>query len=634
MLGDPIHEANKGLLDSILARAALAHSKGLARDCEQEAREALRLASDNPTASLFLAVSLLRLGRTPEAVEVLARLSNAGPPVGQPDPRAFQRSVELYLSTALRKVGDTAEALIHAEKAASFKKDDPETICNLGLCLMDAGRYREAEIRFSRMMELAPQAPFGYQGLATCHERQGRRKDAIPLFRTAAKLTPSNSPALIEIAESLASLEDMPSAEAAAQRAHEVAPSVRTDLILASALLERGEAHKAEKYARHAVEADPASGRAWAMLGVTLQALGQRAESDESLRRSLELMPEQGSAWHALVQNRNASEELARSMEEVKRSGVLPDGDLSLLDYALGQCYERIGRYKESFEAYSEANALARKLKFGEEEFNQSGYPELLNAAVNLSANWTQPLPSLAESDGPRPVFVVGMIRSGTTLVEQILTCHPEIAGGGELLFWPANWRAAVQAAPRTIDYEMLDKLRKKYLRQLAETAAGRRFIVDKMPFNFTTLGVLALAFPDSPFIHTVRNPRDTCFSIFATAIRSRPDFMHDIDAIACAYGVYEKLMARWHAALPGRILDVRYEELVSDQERVTRSMLEFCGVEWNEACLHPEHNKRQAATPSVAQVKSPVYRSSVGRAAPYEEWLGEVWTRRGLIAP
>ena len=623
-----IPEASKSPLDAVLARVAQAHSGGRADICEQESREALRLAPGDETASFFLGISLLRLGRMPEAIDVLTQLSSSWSPDDRSDPRGNRRGVELYLSIALRRVGDVANALVHAERAASFKRDDPETVCNLGLCLMDAGSFPEAEIRFRRMVELAPQAPFGYHGLACCYQHEGRNKEAIAQFRTAAKLSPPNSPVLVEIAESLASLEDSSSAEAVARRAHEVAPSVRTNLLLASSMVERGRAREGEKYARDAVKADPSSGIAWAVLGVTQQALGQRAESDESLRRSVAILPGQGSAWHALVQNGNASLELAKAMEEAKRPGGLPDSDLSLLNYALGQCNERIGRFKESLDAYFEANTVARRLKFGDEKFDGAKYSEELMSVPNLLPDWSPPSGSLAAGQGPQPIFVFGMIRSGTTLVEQILSCHPEIGAAGEVQFWLENWRAAVKAGPRKIDYSVLNGLRKNYLRQLAETAPGKRFVVDKMPLNYTILGVLALAFPGSALIHVVRDRRDNCFSILATANRSRLTYMHDVEATAFAYGEYETLMERWHAALPGRILDVRYEELVSDQERVTRSLLERCGADWNEACLHPEHNERQASTPSVVQVKSPVYRSSIGRAKPFEEWLGEAWMR------
>jgi tetratricopeptide (TPR) repeat protein len=607
----------------VLERASQAHANGQPDRCERLCREVLLISPGEPTASFLLGVSLLRLARLPECIEVLSGLCSLSEPESG-EQRAFLRGVELYLSIALRRSKDPSEALRHAERAAELR-NDAETISNLGLCLIDAAQYSDAEFVFKKMIEMAPRAPFGYHGLGTCYQRQGRRREALPSFETAAKLTPPGTPALVEIAEALAELDNWPAAAAAAERAHAVAPSVRTHLLLANTALQTGSADAAEGNARQALRIDPESASAWALLGLAQQSKGDREGSDRSFRRSVALQPSQATAWHGLMQNGNASAEAADALEGARRTEGMPEENLSLLDYALGTCYERTGRFEEAFVAYSEANAIAHRVRFGESGFDPVLYRQALTEASSLTVDWTRRLPPLSE--GPRPIFVVGMIRSGTTLIEQILSCHPEIGAGGEQTFWLENWRSCVKRASHTIDYDLLRDLRERYLETLSNTSPGDRYVTDKMPLNFAIAGVLALAFPEAPIIHTMRDPRDNCFSIFATAIRSRPEFMQNVESIWSAYGEYRRLMSRWHALLPGRILDLSYEALVSDQQATTLSMLSHCGVDWNESCLHPERNERPAPTPSVAQVKSPVNRSSVGRAAPFGVWLRDKWS-------
>ncbi len=615
-----------GDINAVLQLASSAHAKGLDRECEQQSRKALTLQPGHPNAMYLLGISLVKLNELPESIKVLTDLSLSPSVVGRPDSNPFLRSVELYLSSALLRNGQPDLAVVHAERAAAFRKNDPETLFNLGLCLTEVGRTVEAEEKFNKVIQLAPQMPFGYSGLGSCYKRKGKRREAIEQILKAASLTPPNSPALIDLAESLMALEYPKGAEEIARRAYNASPSFRACMVLAPCLGELGRAAEANDFAEEAVAADPESGPAWAVLGTTQQALGKRAESIESLIRSTELYPNQGSSWHALVQAGVLNPELGNKMEDARSSGAMSDQDLSLLNYARGQYWEKVGKHDLSAEAYLDANRLAWNQKYGEVKFDTAGYAAKTFEAVNLPQDWKAIRPRGVPTEDPQPIFVVGMIRSGTTLVQQILSCHPEIGPGGEQTFWPEYWRTMFNKRGE-LDKSQLQALRSQYLRGLKKLAPGKRYVVDKMPENYRLLGVLALVFPDSPIIHTARDSRDTCLSIYATANRSRLPFMHDLDAITFAYIQYRKIMNRWREVLPERVLDMQYEDLVSSQDRFTREMLEYCGIEWDDACLKPEKNRHQAATPSGVQVQQPVYTSSIGRAAHYEPWFGKHWS-------
>jgi len=223
------------------------------------------------------------------------------------------------------------------------------------------------------------------------------------------------------------------------------------------------------------------------------------------------------------------------------------------------------------------------------------------------------------------PVLIVGMMRSGTTLVEQILSSHPEIGAGGELTFWgDAAAKLDHLAADRTDDSSW-QKLSSEYLALLGRFAPDAIRVTDKMPHNFLWLGLIHTVFPAARIVHCRRNPIDTCLSIYFTHFGVAKDFAYDRKNIVSFYEQYDRLMAHWREVLPkDRLIEVNYEELVADRESVARKLISFCGVDWNDACLRHEKNERAVTTASMWQARQPIYTSSVERWRRYEPWLGE----------
>jgi hypothetical protein len=216
------------------------------------------------------------------------------------------------------------------------------------------------------------------------------------------------------------------------------------------------------------------------------------------------------------------------------------------------------------------------------------------------------------------------MMRSGTTLAEQILSCHPEIGGAGEQPFWSNREQSVVDYQKLTVNPSRIRSVGREYVELLSSIAPGFPHVIDKNPANLLVLGSFWLAFPNSRVIHTRRNPIDTALSIWMTPMSTNAGFIGDRANIVFAYKECLRLMDHWREVLPDdRFLDIRYEELISDPESQIKRMVEFCGVEWDEACLHPELNKRRIRTPSFWQVRQPVYTSSAERWKLYEPWLG-----------
>jgi hypothetical protein len=224
-------------------------------------------------------------------------------------------------------------------------------------------------------------------------------------------------------------------------------------------------------------------------------------------------------------------------------------------------------------------------------------------------------------SSSELPIFVVGMIRTGTTLVEQVLSSHPDIGGAGEQRFWVQRVKPGATAS----GFKQYASLPEEYLSKLQAISPGQKRVVDKMPDNFLLLGFLHRVFPEARIIYVSRHPVDTCLSIWSTPNRSRLDWANRKADIVFVQRQHERLAAHWRSILPpNRFLEVRYEELVTNQEPVSRRMIEFCGQEWHDSCLRPQDNPRAVSTPSALQVRRPMFKTSIERWRKYEPWLGE----------
>jgi hypothetical protein len=298
----------------------------------------------------------------------------------------------------------------------------------------------------------------------------------------------------------------------------------------------------------------------------------------------------------------------------------------------MGKAMKNIGQYDRSFAAYEEAN----RLRYQAHPFDEASDDRFLEKSCsfytgdlfNKYAALEETLPTI--QDERVPIFIVGMPRSGTTLIEQILASHPAIFGAGEL---STLGKIAKKAELLPLDLSgcegMLSELRKlgqEYLDQVWKLAPDARYITDKMPANYRHLGLIHLMLPKAKIIHSMRDPMDTCFSCYALSFRTGHDYSNDLGMLGRHYLRYRELMKHWHSVLPpGRILDVHYEYNVTAPEHKARRMLDYLGLPWDPACLRFYETERAVRTPSVLQVHKPIYTSSVARWKQYEKHLGSL---------
>jgi hypothetical protein len=293
--------------------------------------------------------------------------------------------------------------------------------------------------------------------------------------------------------------------------------------------------------------------------------------------------------------------------------------------FALGKAHDDLGEYAAAMRHFEAANAL----RGAQSRFDRE---RLVRHTTNVIAATP---PGFLRADlgveDATPILIVGMPRSGTTLVEQILSSHPDVAAGGELDFWGRLNQGGVGVFDPTEAAGTVQRVAGDYLAVLRAVAPDAMRVTDKMPFNFFLLGMIRQAFPHATIVHCRRHPIDTCLSIYVTDFQTRYDFASDRGSLVLVYREYLRMMAHWRKVLPpDHCIDVEYETLVADPAPITRRLVAACGLEWNDACLAPNRNRRAIATASLWQARQPIYNTSVERWRRYQPWLGEL---RELLA-
>jgi hypothetical protein len=389
--------------------------------------------------------------------------------------------------------------------------------------------------------------------------------------------------------------------------------------------MEDGKFAEAADVLRQVLAHDPANALARSTLGHALSNSGDIDAAIAEFERVLTLPGVPVGTWAALLQIKKLTEAdrpLVAQMEAyLQREPLVLTGQMSL-HFTLGKAYDDLRDYEQAMRHYDAANRLRRELgRFNGEKLKQE--------VDSVIARYTGHFLSEHRGDGledETPVLVLGMPRSGTTLVEQVLSSHPLIAGAGELTFWHERSLPLHQTAPGGADAATARQLAGEYIALLRTFSATAPRIVDKALFNFHWIGLILQALPRARIIHCRRHPIDTCLSIYFTQFEAITGFVADRDGLVCYYQQYLRLMEHWRSVLsPDRFMEVDYEAMVTEPEQQARRLIDFCGLDWDPACLHPEANRRGVRTASVWQVRQPIYRSSLERWRRYEPWLGSL---------
>ncbi|SFG28790.1 Tetratricopeptide repeat-containing protein [Novosphingobium sp. CF614] len=542
------------------------------------------------------------------------------------------------LGRALRALGRDAEAALAESEAIRASTRDPELIA-IARALM-ANDLPDAEARLRRRLREEPLDVAAIRMMAELAARIGRLHDSETLLRRALELAPGFAAARANLATVLykqnrfADAVKQLDAVLAAEGADPGSLNLR-----AAALGRIGDYEEARRLYAELTTTFPNHAKLWMSQGHILKTLGEQDGSVAAYRRALAIEPGLGEAWWSLANLKTLrfSDADVAAMEAALMREGLDDDDRLHLHFALGKAFEDRGEPEPSFRHYAAGNRLRR---------DQLGHdPQAVSAQVDsMIATLTPGLLAARAGAGdpsPDPVFILGLPRAGSTLIEQILSSHSQVEGTMELPDIPAmalrealetagkprDWAAALAAMPPA----RLAELGAEFIeRTRIQRKTAKPFYIDKLPNNWAYLGFIALILPAAKIIDARRHPLDCCFSNFRQHFAKGQAFSYDLDHIGRYYADYVRAMAHYDRVLPGRVHRVIHEHLLDDPEGEVRRMLGYLGLPFEEACLRFHSNTRAVRTASSEQVRRPINRDGVGQWRAYEPWLGPLKTALG----
>jgi tetratricopeptide (TPR) repeat protein len=588
--------------------AEMCRQKGLLAEGETAGRRAVALAPNFAAAWNNLGIVLQEMLKLDESRLCLTRALTLEPN----NPETLNN-----LANTFKRLGLAAEAEKRWNAALALKPDYAEAYSNLSNLLNDQGEYDRAEGMARRAIELNPRLADAYVNLAAVHTVRHRHPDALRVLDALLAFAPGHARALAARALTLKELDRVDEALETAKRAALAAPEgPEAHNAIGQVYQARGEFEPAlAAYDRAAALPGPAQMDAIANRGALFMEFGRKEEAMKALAEAARAFPNAPGILFGQTDLRNfeRGDPLIGQMQALLAREGISLADRATLHFGLGKAFLDIGDSEQAFRHYNEGNRLKRSTFAYDADANERWMarvaevfsPVLLAAKADMGAR----------SD--LPVFVVGMPRSGTTLVEQILASHPMIHGAGELkrLQTLVDGVDGFPVTAPAMTAEQLKALGDAYLTFVKPLAAGRRRVVDKMPSNFLYAGLIRLVLPDARVIHCRRDPVDTCLSCYTKLFAGEQAFTYDQTELGRFHCAYVGLTTHWRETLPGsHFLEVDYEAVVDDVDREARRMLDFLGLPWDERALRFHETQRPVRTASVNQVRQPIYRTSAGR--------------------
>ncbi|HWA30858.1 MAG TPA: sulfotransferase [Rhizomicrobium sp.] len=630
----------------------------------EQAREILKVVPGQKQARFLLAVALRKQGQGSEARDVLVDLVNLDPNVAD---------LHFELGLARSAMGDNDGAISALTKATRINGKHAQAWRALGDEKTLQGDSEGAARAYARHIEASVNDPKLIEAAVALRENSLAIAERI--LKPFLKEHPTDVAAMRMLAEVAARLRRYSDAEALLRRALELAPAFemarqnlasiyyrhnkpeealeQIDILLktdpqnfamrglkGAVLGQVGEYDQAIRLYEGLLKSHPQQPGAWTSYGHALKTVGRRADSIAAYRRAIAQRPNLGEAWWSLANlktYRFTPEDVAAMQAQAARADI-SDDDRFHLEFALGKALEDAGDYERSFVHYEKANVLRRKSA----PYNAD---ETSAQVRRLKAVFTPEF--LHERDGvgapaPGPIFIVGLPRSGSTLIEQILSSHSQVEGTMELHDMGAIARELGGRIRRGAGYpEALAELSRDEFRALGEEylartrmhrKLGRPFFIDKMPNNFFHAGLIHLTLPSARVIDARRHPMGCAFSCFKQHFARGQAFTYGLEDVGRFYADYVEIMAQYDAVMPGRIHRVIYENMVADPEGETRRLLEYCGLPFEGSCLRFYENDRAVRTASSEQVRQPIFRDAVEHWQNYESWLGPLKSALGPV--
>ena len=560
---------------------------------------------------------------------------NNSPPIPKLRTGNVQPSVGELFQIGLKnqQAGRLTEAEFYYRAVLAAQPDHAVAYCHLGMVHFDRGKLDEAVAAYRNATRNKRDYAEAHSNLGNALRRQAKLEEAVTAHRKAIRIKPDFAVAHCNLGNALQSQGKLDEAVAAYRDAIRIKPDWAVAFSnLGVALFGQGKLDEGVAAFRQAIALQPNFADAHNNLGFGLVQLGRLAEARVAFEQAIRLAPRN------VTYRRNlgdiipfvAGDNNLVALEQLAgEHAVLSVGDQIELHFALGKAYDDVGRHADAFRQWLDGNALKRS----QIAYNEAGsLRELDRSRTIFTSEFIRTWQNVGNQSSI-PIFILGMPRSGTTLVEQILASHPQVFGGGELEYLrkavegirtPPGDSAAFPELKLGMASENFRDVASRYLAEIERLAPGASHVTDKMPSNFVFAGLIHLALPNATIIHTIRDPIDTCLSCFSKLFSGDQNYAYDLAELGRYYRHYQSLMEYWHRVLPpDRILDVRYEDVVDDLEGQARRIIAHCGLDWDPRCLAFYQTDRPVRTASATQVRQPIYHSAIGRWRAYVDWLG-----------
>lgn len=531
----------------------------------------------------------------------------------------------------LCQLGESRRGLESLRKAARISPREAKYPRETGETLLQMGMIGDAIRQFQKAASLAHDDPVNHYALGRGHLALVSMDAAIAAFEKAHTLDPDNLEYRYALASSRLRLGELPADTTHFEYLVERRPdSAVYQTQYGNALLMNNEFDAAEQRFRRVLECDPGDPDAIGGLAEVLEETGRTDEAADMLERAVR----SGRAAFAvhiayvrICRRQKRPQDAVALLERLTRERASDRFATMTYHYRLGALYEEIGDYDRAWAHWTAANQTHVV------RWDRKAHEDQISAIIDTFDETRLGRLPRSSCLSETPVFVVGMFRSGTSLTDQILSCHPEIHGAGERTDIPriaatmhehlsGGGRPMWPRCAEEVPVRVLERLASEYVAELSRLGGHARFVTDKNPWNYVHLGLIWMLFPGARIIHVVRDPLDTCLSCYANSFSTAHAYTQNLGDLGHAYVQYRRLMAHWRRVLPIRLHEVRYENLVSTPEPVTRETLGFLELEWDPICLRFHESKRVQKTLSVDQIRRPLYTGSVGRARRFDRHL------------
>jgi tetratricopeptide (TPR) repeat protein len=622
----------------MLSSALRHHRAGRLVEAERIYRQILALDADQADSLHLLGMIVHQRGNHDAAVEMIRKAIEINP-----DQAAYRSN----LGTILQAQGKLDDAAASFERALVLKPDWAEVHSNFGNILQAQGKLDEAAACQERALSLKPDFAEACSNLGNVRQAQGKLGEAVACYERALALRPDFADAHNNLGSVLAALGRTEEAVSHYERALDLKPDFAyAHNNLGSALVTEDKIDDAVAHYERALVLKPDYANPDNNLANICKQQGKFEEAMAHYDRAIAIKPDYAEAHYSrseIKSFQSGDADLAALEALVGRDDLAEDQAL-YVHFALAKALEDSGDYERAFEHLRQGNVLKR----GRISYDEKG---ALNLFRRISTVFDGAIFDRLRGEGDPstvPVFVVGMPRSGSTLIEQILASHPQIQAAGELPILEKMTDGNVLSAGHQLiqypavqypedvpdlDGATLRRLGQRYLAGLPALSDGKVRIIDKLPGNFLHIGLIRLILPNARIIHSVRHPIDTCVSCYSKLFTSGLDFTYDLGELGRYYRCYSELMDHWRLALrPGAMLDVRYESVVGDLEGEARRLIDYCGLPWDDRCLSFHRTSRLVKTASSVQVRKPLFRSSLERWRHYEPGLAPLLDELGDV--